>query len=119
MIRTQPVDEYVYLTPSQRMAFGEDVYIDLTGTEDASAWTLEMRCSYIDNGPPDSSIVGVTATYTGGASFVIRVFIPAAATAALTAECTMYVELWRVDSAQHYPLRRIKIPVYDPVRPAT
>jgi len=115
--RLTPLDEYVQLTPG--LAFGEDAIVDLTGDVSVSGWTLAVYASYVENGPVDASLSGISVSYVGGGTYVIRITIPAAATAPLTAECTMYLEVWRTDSGQHRPLRRVKVDVYDPVRAAS
>jgi len=104
------VEKFVTVAP---FAVGDDVPVDLTGPESASGWTLEVKCSYSQDGAAIAA-TGVTATYQGGATFVIRLTFPRSFTSGLEVDAstrtgTLYVELRRTDSGYYTLLRRLKI----------
>lgn len=110
------LDQFVEVTPA--VALGEDAPIDLTGPADPSGYTLTATAAYHPYGP-DLSLSGLTVSVVGGSTNVIRVTLSASAAAALSVDSatkkgTLYVELWRTDSGNRRPLRRLKIPFYQP-----
>lgn len=95
------------------IAVGQDVSLSFTGTEDVSAWTLTAYISQDLSGDPITSGVTVLADGT-----TLNVFIPKADTESLTPgeDSPLYLDVWREDAGDEYPIVEATIPVYKSVR---
>lgn len=111
------VHQFRPVTPD--VALGEDLVIDLTGSEDPTGWALEVKAGYSPSGPPED-FPGLTVTAVGGPTHVIRVTMPredtlTVATDPETGEVVVYVEVWRTNPGFVWLLRRLAVRFYDPV----
>lgn len=106
-----------------------DFVLDVAGTEAATGWTLGLYAGYAPSAG-DIDVSAASVTYTGGASYTIRVTILKAVMATITVPASstplvggrrntvpVYLELWRLDSGATYPLGSYVLPVYDAVKP--
>lgn len=96
------------------VAIGQDVTITFDGTVDPSTWDLEVYITQALTGPAIAS--SATVSSIGGNA--LQVFIPKEDTADLTPgdDTPLYLDVWRLDAGNEYPIVEATIPVYTPAR---